>query len=90
MAQSAGGSNTDGGGGSTEWIHMDIPSKAKDSILKIIDNITNTNDFSDMSDDNDLQFYTGKTKPLVVRAIAQSTAPCLVIVSEPTPTAAFP
>ena len=90
MAQSAGGSNTDGGGGSTEWIHMDIPSKAKDSILKIIDNITNTNDFTDMSDDNDLQFYTGKTKPLVVRAIAQSTAPCLVIVSEPTPTAAFP
>ena len=42
-----------------------------------------------MSGKKNIEFYTGKSKPLVVRSIAQSTAPCLVIVSEPTTSAAF-
>lgn len=89
MAQSAGGSNNDDSGGSTEWKRMILPARATDDILKILDELTNSNDFSVMSEDDGLEFYTGKTKPLVVRSIAQSTEPCLVIVSEPSTTAAF-
>ena len=81
MAQSAGGSSNDDGGGSAEWRHMILPAKAMEGILVIIDNLIDSTDFSDMSDEDGLQFYTGKTKPLVVRSIAQSTEPCLVFVS---------
>lgn len=69
--------------------NMILPARAREGIFETIDSLTYSTDFSDMSDEDNIQFYTGKSKLLVVRSIAESTEPCLVIVSEPTTNAAF-
>lgn len=89
MAQSAERSNIDNPEESSEWRLINLPDRVVVSILTMLDRLTDSSDFSILSDEENLKVYTGKTKPLVVRSIAQSTEPCLVIVAEPTSNVAF-